>query len=69
MGFFINNDDVMVKKDDDFKWGKMFFICVLWVLVLVFRMFLCKMIKWFVIVLVVGFFVYLFIKNLLLMDD
>ncbi|VBB83928.1 Putative protein of unknown function [Podospora comata] len=69
MGLFTNNDDAMVKKDDDLKRGKTLPTRAPWVPASAPRTPPRKTIKRLVIALAVGFFVYLFIKNLPPMDD
>ncbi|KAK0735688.1 hypothetical protein B0T21DRAFT_412294 [Apiosordaria backusii] len=68
MGLFTNNDDAMVKKDDDLKRGKTLPTRAPWAPSSAPRTPPRKTIKRFVIALAVGFFVYLFIKNLPPMD-
>ncbi|KAK4199660.1 hypothetical protein QBC40DRAFT_227401 [Triangularia verruculosa] len=68
MGLFTNNDDAMVKKDDDLKRGKALPTRAPWAPSSTPRTPPRKTIKRLAIVLVVGFFVYLFIRNLPPMD-
>ncbi|KAK4178206.1 hypothetical protein QBC36DRAFT_299552 [Triangularia setosa] len=68
MGLFTNNDDAMVKKDDDHKPGKTLPTRAPWAPSSVPRTPPRKTIKRLVIALAIGFFIYLFIKNLPPMD-